>query len=74
MGFVGEGAGASIAFAIGVIVGIVAWFSLLLLLIRRYSGRFTRNFLGRVVNAMGVVLMLIGGWFLVEPIHDLVAL
>ena len=74
IGFVGEGAGASIAFAIGVIVGIVAWFSLLLLLIRRYSGRFTRNFLGRAINAMGVDLMLIGGWFLVEPIHDLVAL
>ena len=74
IGFVGEGAGASIAFAIGVIVGIVAWFSLLLLLIRRYSGRFTRNFLGRVINAMGVVLMLIGGWFLVEPIRDLFVL
>jgi len=45
-----------------------------LLLIRRYSGRFTRNFLGRVINAMGVVLMLIGGWFLVEPIRDLFVL
>ena len=73
-GFMSEGAGASIPFAIGVIGGIVGWFSLLLLLIRRYSGSFTRNFLDRAVNAIGVVLMLIGGWFLVEPIHDLVAL
>ena len=73
-GFMSEGAGASIPFAIGVIGGIVGCFSLLLLLIRRYSGRFTRNFLGRVINAMGVVLMLIGGWFLVEPIRDLFVL
>ena len=73
-GFMSEGAGASIPFAIGVIGGIIGWFSLLLLLIRRYSGRFTRNFLGRVINAMGVVLMLIGGWFLVEPIRDLFVL
>ncbi len=72
--FMSEGAGASIPFAIGVIGGIVGWFSLLLLLIRRYSGHFTRNFLGRVINAMGVVLMLIGGWFLVEPIRDLFVL
>jgi putative Mn2+ efflux pump MntP len=57
-----------------VIGGIVGWFSLLLLLIRRYSSRFTRNFLGRVVNAMGIVLMLIGGWFLVESIRDLFVL
>ena len=73
-GFMSEGAGASIPFAIGVIGGIVGWFSLLLLLIRRYSGSFTRNFLDRAVNATGVVLMLIGGWFLIEPIRDLVVL
>ena len=73
-GFMSKGAGASIPFAIGVIGGIVGGFSLQLLLIRRYSGRFTRNFLGRVINAMGVVLMLIGGWFLVEPIRDLFVL
>ena len=73
-GFMSNRPGASIPFAIGVIGGIVGWFSLLMLLIRRYSGRFTRNFLGRAINAMGVVLMLIGGWFLVEPIRDLFVL
>ncbi|SUZ53585.1 uncharacterized protein METZ01_LOCUS6439, partial [marine metagenome] len=73
-GFVGTATEAAIPFAIGVIGGIVGWFSLLLLLIRKYSGHFTTKFLNRVVNSMAVVLMLIGGWFLAEPIHHLIAL
>ena len=73
-GFVSEGRVVAAPFAIGVFGGIVAWFSLLLYLIQRFSGRFTRNFLDRVVKIMGIFLMLIGGWFLAEPIRHLVGL
>ena len=49
-------------FALGALVGIVAWFALLLALVRRYHARMSRGVIEKIVRATGVVLMLLGLW------------
>ncbi len=50
-------------FAIGAGAGIVSWFSVLILLLRRHHGVFKPDTLGRAVRAVGVVLLGFGLWF-----------
>lgn len=53
----------AIPFGSGAMVGIVGWFALLLYLVRRFRGRFTEATLAKVIRAMGVFLLAIGGYF-----------
>jgi len=46
--------------------GIVAWFVVLVLLVRRYRGRFSPATLQRVLQVTGVLLIAIGLWFAVD--------
>ncbi len=48
-----------IGFAASVAVGIVTWFSILLALMRRFSGRFSFAMLQRVIRSIGVVLLVV---------------
>ena len=49
----------AVPFTLGTIVGIVAWFALLIFLLHYFKGRFTQRTLTRIVRGMGVIL--IGG-------------
>ncbi len=49
----------AVPFTLGTIVGIVAWFSLLIFFLHYFKGRFTHRTLTRIVRVMGVLL--IGG-------------
>jgi threonine/homoserine/homoserine lactone efflux protein len=73
-GVMTHGTAMAAPFAVGVFAGIVAWFSLLVYLVKRFAGRFTRQSLDRFVKAMGVFLLVIGAWFLFELIRYLVSL
>jgi threonine/homoserine/homoserine lactone efflux protein len=52
--------GLALPFSASAAVGIVAWFALLVALIRRMKERFHPRTLGRVVQGMGVFLVVIG--------------
>ena len=58
-------------FALGVIVGIVGWFSLLLGFVARYRYRFHPEFLDRVINLMGWLVILGAFVFLLLQVMDL---
>ena len=53
----------ALPFSLGATVGIVAWFGSLLLLVRRYRGRFSPASLTRLIRVFGVFLLLIGAYF-----------
>ena len=61
-------------FATGASLGIAIWFLILLWLVKRYKDRFSTRTLNRVVRAMGVFLIGVGGWFLVLLIQYLLSL
>ncbi|MFQ5802668.1 MAG: LysE family transporter [Candidatus Methylomirabilales bacterium] len=46
-----------IAFAISVVFGIIAWFTILLALLRRFQGHFHLTVLQKVIQAVGAVLI-----------------
>lgn len=48
-----------IGFAASVAIGVVSWFSVLLALMRRFSGRFSFAMLQRVIRGIGVVLLVV---------------
>jgi threonine/homoserine/homoserine lactone efflux protein len=50
-------------FAAGACAGIVGWFSLLLVLMRRYRRNFSPSTLDRVVRGAGALLVCLGLWF-----------
>ena len=53
----------AIPFAGAACVGIVAWFVILLKLVRRYRERFAPETLGKVLRVMGLMLLGFGAWF-----------
>jgi threonine/homoserine/homoserine lactone efflux protein len=57
-----EGATA-LPFAVGCAAGISGWFLTLLSGIRRHRNRFREETLGRVVQGIGIVLLLTSAWF-----------
>jgi arginine exporter protein ArgO len=57
-----EGAQA-LPFGAGALAGIAGWFLLLLGIIRRFRGRFSRAALTRTVRVIGALLLLLAGWF-----------
>ena len=61
----------ALPFSLGVMVGIVGWFSLLLGFVARYRGRFHPEFLDRVIKLMGWLVILGAFVFLVLQILDL---
>ena len=48
-----------IGFAASVATGIIAWFSILLALMQRFSGRFSFPMLQRVIRSIGIVLLVV---------------
>ncbi len=48
-------------FALGVALGITAWFTVLLLLLDHFRSRFARGTLSLIMRAMGVLLVFTGG-------------
>lgn len=55
--------GAALPFALGAMAGIVAWFALLIALLRRFGGNLSKRALDRLVRVIGGVLLAIGAWF-----------
>lgn len=53
----------ALAFALGAAVGIVAWFFVLLGLMRRFRDRFSQSTLDRVVRGFGWLLLALSGYF-----------
>ena len=53
----------AIPFSLAACVGIVAWFALLLLLVRRYRERFRPETLAKGVRVIGVAVVLLGFYF-----------
>ena len=62
----------AVPFATGAALGIVGWFSLLLLLVRRFQHRLSGRLVQRLLRAMGVLLLGIGLWLAVETGRSLV--
>ena len=60
------GPGRALPFSIGVCCGISGWFAVLLSLLGRYRARFDRGTVERLVRAMGVLLLLLGLFFVVR--------
>ena len=54
------------AFAVAAGAGIACWFAVLLTLLRRYAHRLREGLLERVVHVMGVFLLGVGTWFVVQ--------
>ncbi|MBL8740814.1 MAG: LysE family transporter [Myxococcales bacterium] len=55
--------GSALPFALGALLGIGGWFSLLTALLRRYRGRFDQKKLELFVRGIGVLILLLGLWF-----------
>jgi threonine/homoserine/homoserine lactone efflux protein len=56
----------ALPFAAGAGAGIVGWFSLLLVLMRRYREKFSPSTLDRIARGAGVLLVCLGLWFAVS--------
>lgn len=59
-GLLGAASGVALPFAVGVGVGVVSWFAVLLGLLERFQARMNAKILGHVVRAMGGVLVATG--------------
>lgn len=64
----------ALPFSGGVLLGIATWFSILLVLLGRFRGRFSRQTLDKMVRAMGVFLILLGLYFGLKLVAGLAAL
>ncbi|MCA9666838.1 MAG: LysE family transporter [Myxococcales bacterium] len=64
--------GMALPFALGACVGIISWFSVLIVLVRRYRGRFKPSTLDRIIRVMGVVLLVLAGWFAFSLVQYLI--
>jgi threonine/homoserine/homoserine lactone efflux protein len=62
----------ALPFGLSAVAGIVAWFSLLLWLVRRYRGRFSDRTLNRLIRVMGVFLLGVAVYFVVLLVRGLV--
>ena len=65
-GFVSVSPARALPLSLGACAGIVAWFSVLLALVRRYHQRIRRDTIQRIVQATGVLLVGLGVWFVVR--------
>ena len=68
------GAGRALPFSIGVLLGISGWCVLLLWLLGRFRGRFSRSTLATTLRFMGALLTLLGlffGWRFAVYLHAL---
>ncbi len=54
---------AALPFSLGAMAGIVAWFALLIALLRRLGSRLSARTLDRLVRVVGAALLLLGAWF-----------
>ncbi len=59
------------AFAAGVALGAVAWFWVLLALVRRHRGRFRPRTLQLALRVLGAAMAALGVWFAVEFVRSL---
>lgn len=64
----------ALPFSGGVMLGIATWFTILLVLLGRFRGRFSRETLDKMVRAMGVFLILLGLYFGLKLVMGLAAL
>lgn len=64
----------ALPFSVGVLLGIAIWFSILLFILGRFRGRFSRTTLDKMVRAMGVFLIVLGLYFGVKLLIGLTAL
>lgn len=64
----------ALPFSAGVLLGISIWFTILLVILGRFRGRFQRSTLDKMVRAMGVFLILLGAYFGLKLIMGLAAL
>jgi threonine/homoserine/homoserine lactone efflux protein len=63
----------ALSFALGVLMGIVMWFGILLVLLARFRDRIGNTTLDKVVRGMGVFLIVLGLYFGVKVIASLMA-
>jgi threonine/homoserine/homoserine lactone efflux protein len=63
----------ALPFSVGVCLGISGWFVVLLLLLRRFRGRFEHSTLDRVVRTMGLLVVLFGLAFAVSFVLDVLS-
>jgi threonine/homoserine/homoserine lactone efflux protein len=63
----------ALPFSVGALFGIAVWFTMLLLILGRFRGRFSRTTLDKMVRAMGVFLILLGLYFGVKLLIGLTA-
>jgi len=61
----------ALPFSVGVLFGIAVWFSILLVILGRFRGRFQRTTLDKMVRAMGVFLVLLGLYFALKLVTGL---
>jgi len=64
---------AAAPFAVGVGLGILSWFALMLELIRRYRSRFQAETLARLLQAVGAVLLAMALWQAADVVRALVS-
>jgi threonine/homoserine/homoserine lactone efflux protein len=62
-GLVSASTANALPFALSVCVGIVAWFAVLLGLVRRFGGKMSQRTIDVAVRVMGVMLLGIAVWF-----------
>ena len=65
-GLVPPRASLALPFSISVCVGIVAWFAVLLALVRRFGARMSQRTINAAVRVMGIVLLGLAVWFAVR--------
>ena len=61
--------GAPITFGSGVVIGIIAWFALLLTLIARFRSKFGVKRMLVVRRATGILCLSIAMWFVIRAVH-----
>lgn len=61
----------AVPFSVGATVGIGGWFSIFVLILKRYGERFKPRTLERVVRVIGLAVVGLGVWFVVRFIQAL---
>ncbi len=57
-------------FSAGIAGGIFVWFVLFVGLIRKHRGRISGRLMDRILKAIGVTLLALGGWVLIRILKD----
>jgi len=58
----------AIPFSLGALIGIVGWFGMLTVLLKRYGPRFDRNKLDTCVRVIGLLILGLGLWFGIKAV------